>query len=611
MRASTEPGAPARVGLPSAEGAPTDPALPPGLPPSPVASGAAAGAFTVGPRYGMRGDVHLHRGTAADGASVRIALFRYRGVEPLPRFLEQLQADAERWGVFRTTDGRMSSVVPTLEVARIVGQMTCYWVQEDPRGPTLAERLEHAVRFSPAYAVELARKLGLGLMEIHAVGLVHGDLDPNNLHLAANLDLPRLAWGGLAMRLERASIDAGRGNARTLAEVAPEVLLGEEPDGRSDLYGLCAVLYRMLAGQPPWLVRKSGPVPGVSEEDGLPPLPDYVPSPLPELLAVGLRRKRGERPDSVADWVERLEQAAGVLVDLPAPPGTWAPPSEEGLEPTPPTVNRTLSPIERLQGPDPALENAPLGYAVSGAYGRTATPVAPIRSVVPAMPRVVQGSTWPPVPPPPMPPQGSLPPSPLSVGADDHGYAGVPSLPPVSAGAGPTPSLASIPPVPKSLPPPAPAAARGPTILAGLVIAVFPVVVALLVCGLPYSMRLAQPVPVPVPVPVPIAAPDGASREASTAAAPQEAAVLTLRTEPPNAEVWENGQKIGYTPAYIRLTGVATDPPRRFELRRPGFRRRVLEQPFSATPVEVLYSLDPLPQETPAPAPLPPMLQDR
>ena len=199
-------------------------------PPSPIDAGnVVAGRYVTGERYSVRGNVHLHHGASEDGL-VRIAAFKYRGSEPLPRFLELLKYDAMEWGaVSPAENGRLPVIVPTLDIGRMVNATTCYWIQDDPRGPSLGDRLEQNPKFTPEYAIRIARQIGDALRTVHGAGLVHGDLDPHNIPMLANFDLIRLAWGGLASRLEAAGMDAGRGGTRTLAEVSPEVLQGKAP----------------------------------------------------------------------------------------------------------------------------------------------------------------------------------------------------------------------------------------------------------------------------------------------------------------------------------------------------------------------------------------------
>ncbi|MEZ4234898.1 MAG: protein kinase [Myxococcota bacterium] len=522
------------------------------------------GGWTAGARYDIRGDVHLHQSAPPD--ELRFAVWRYRGYEPLPRFLELLRADAEAWGAFRNADGRLSPVVPTVDVARLVGQMVFYWAQEDPRGPSLASRLDQATALSPAFAIDVARQVGAALSEIHAQGLVHGDLDPANVHLAGNLDFVRLAWGGLASRLERAGVDVGRGHGRGLAEVAPEVLLGRTPRVRADVYGLAALTYRMLAGQPAWLVRKNGPLPGVTSEDPLPPLPEWVVSPLPEILAIGLQRDPDRRPSDVADFCDRLAQAARAIADLPDPPGTWAPPHlGDHAEPTPPTVQRTLSPMERLIGPDPALSNAP-PVGILGSAG-TSTPLPGVRSVVPALAR-------------------SLTPLPVT----------------------------TLPPPERTVPPPVPVRRQGPLgpqgapyALGALMVVGFTAVLAAVLCGGMATTR--GPLPVPVPVVV-------------EAVAPPSAPVVTLLSDPSTADVLRDGVSIGHTPMPLPLPS-PDDPPVVLEIRKPGYVAQQVTLSADEPPQRVvtlaadaparvlsLPSARPEPVEPAVEAPVPPPLPD-
>lgn len=525
--------------------------------PSPVEVGAEVGGWTVGARYEVRGDLHLH--LAASPEPMRIAVWRYRGFEPLPRFLEQLRADAEAWGAFHTEDGSMAPVVPTVDVARIVGQMVFYWAQEDPRGPTLATRLEQNTALSPGFAVDVARQLGAALVEIHARGLVHGDLDPHNVHLAGSLDFVRLAWGGLATRLERAGVDVGRGRGRGLAEVAPEVLMGRPPTQRSDLYALAALTFRMLAGQPPWLVRRNGPLPGVTADDPLPPLPEWVVSPIPDLLAIALQRDPDLRPASVADWCDRLAQAASAVELLPAPPGTWAPPEHGGVQPTPPTVNRTLSPMERLMAPDPALANTPPtahGYLP----GAAPTPIPGVRSVVPALARS--------------------------------------ATPALSASTGVT----TLPPPERVVPPP-PRAPAGPQLapyaLGSMMVVGFTAVLAAILCGLPFG-RAPTPQPPAPPIVIQAAPP------APTALSAPVATQVTLYSDPASADVLRDGQRVGVTPMAVDLPAEG-EPPLQFELRKAGHRTRTVEVGWSADPQDVKVELPSVrPAEVPPPVAEPP-----
>jgi serine/threonine protein kinase len=552
-------------------------------PPSPVhANEVVAERFLVGSRYGVRGDVHLHHGSyhSAHGEyeSVRLAVFRYRGAEPLPRFLELLRTDAERWGSLhaldgRSVDGRLPAIVPTLEVGRMVNTMTCYWVQEDPRGVTLAEKLDRPL--SPRYALYLALELGAALHLVHSAGLVHGDLDPSHVHLLGNLDAVRLSWGGLAHRVESAGMDAGRGLQRSLAEVAPEVLQGRWNDPRSDLYGLASLLYRMLAGQPPWLVRRRGPLPGVSAEEPLPPMPEWVRPDLVDALTAALQRELPRRPE-LSEWLDRIAAAHDLYADADEPPGTFSPTTASGegsvsVGPMPPTLNRTLSPVQRLDEQDSALSN---------------TPAPTQRMVTPTSLQNRVGSS---------PPAGSrsfVPPAPRSQ---------PPHMPP--------PALTPLPAPPRVL----------ETSLAFLLpISAFGMLgfgMGILLLALSWVLWTTQgaspqrqaPPPQEVPAPVPTAP---LPAPAPAAPAPAPPAVYEVRSEPSGAELWEGEILHGRTPIEVALTGSVADPPREFQLRMPGYAPYTLVQPYrdgrSSSHVHLQRLRVPVPAPPPAePAPVP------
>ena len=95
------------------------------------------------------------------------------------------------------------------------------------------------------------------LEHAHALGLVHRDLKPENLLIEPDGRL-RITDFGLALAL-RGDAPYGGATSRsgTPQFAAPEQLLGERVDQRTDLYSLAAVTYFALLGRPPF----EGPTP--------------------------------------------------------------------------------------------------------------------------------------------------------------------------------------------------------------------------------------------------------------------------------------------------------------------------------------------------------------
>jgi serine/threonine protein kinase len=98
-------------------------------------------------------------------------------------------------------------------------------------------------------ALELTGQLAEGLAAVHACGLLHRDLKPDNV-LVGDDGRPRLVDFGLVVPVASADL---AGVSGTLPYLAPEQARGEAEriDPRSDVYGLGAVLYELLTGRPP------------------------------------------------------------------------------------------------------------------------------------------------------------------------------------------------------------------------------------------------------------------------------------------------------------------------------------------------------------------------
>ncbi len=121
-------------------------------------------------------------------------------------------------------------------------------------GRSLAEMLEVGEPQS-GEAVEMARELAWILDRAHSSGVVHGDLKPSNV-IVDEKGAPHVTDFGLARELWRLSPEDLRSKTSTGPGLplytAPEQLRGEAPTPRSDVYGLGALLYHMLARRPPF-----------------------------------------------------------------------------------------------------------------------------------------------------------------------------------------------------------------------------------------------------------------------------------------------------------------------------------------------------------------------
>ena len=134
---------------------------------------------------------------------------------------------------------------------------TVYFVMELLDGMSLESLVS---RFGPLPASRVIHILGQvceSLDEAHARGLVHRDIKPPNIHIGRvglRHDFVKVLDFGLVKAVSNRNDGQSLATAQgmtpgTPSYMAPELALGEEVDGRADLYALGCVAYYLLTGQ--------------------------------------------------------------------------------------------------------------------------------------------------------------------------------------------------------------------------------------------------------------------------------------------------------------------------------------------------------------------------
>jgi serine/threonine protein kinase len=90
------------------------------------------------------------------------------------------------------------------------------------------------------------------LAYIHSQGLVHRDLKPSNVMVDQERRVRLMDFGLAKFLAEDGTVTAGGRLVGTFRYMAPEQILGERVDSRSDLYSLGVILYELLAGRAPF-----------------------------------------------------------------------------------------------------------------------------------------------------------------------------------------------------------------------------------------------------------------------------------------------------------------------------------------------------------------------
>lgn len=132
-----------------------------------------------------------------------------------------------------------------------------YLVLEYAPGGSVADRVQRSGPLSRSEWMRLATELTSALAEAHRRGVVHCDVKPSNLLLAADGSL-RLADFGIARGIDTTtrSFDGPRGS---LPFLPPEVLDGDPPSAAGDVYSAALALIHAATGRTPFAATGDSP----------------------------------------------------------------------------------------------------------------------------------------------------------------------------------------------------------------------------------------------------------------------------------------------------------------------------------------------------------------
>ncbi|MHB1140024.1 MAG: protein kinase domain-containing protein, partial [Microthrixaceae bacterium] len=191
-------------------------------------------------------------------------------------------------------------------------------------------------------------RIGLRLLDAleaaHRAGLVHRDVKPSNILLCADGRV-KIADFGIAKADDQTELTQEGSLVGTATYLAPEQLLGNDVDGRADLYSLGIVLYECLTGRVPF-TGDTGAAVALARLHSDPVDPRRLRADVPPRVAEAVLRSLQREPD------DRYDSAADLRAAL----------MDTGPRPTtPPPVAPADYDVEPLQ-PEPSFARSQRGW---------------------------------------------------------------------------------------------------------------------------------------------------------------------------------------------------------------------------------------------------------
>lgn len=245
-------------------------------------------------------------------------------------------------------------IVPVFEAGETEGIL--YIAMRYVAGQDLRVLIDRQGPLQIAAAVRIAAQVASALDAAHDHDLVHRDVKPGNILVAAGTDSDHpehvyLTDFGLTKKsLSLTGFTSVGQFVGTLDYVAPEQISGRPVDGRCDVYSLACVVFETMAAVPPFQRDNDMALLWAHQFDPPPPLtgrrPDLPPA-VDDVLAKALSKSPDDRYDSCLQFVAALRSAARSTVQKDHPPtqvdrriGAWA----TGPEP-PPTPPHWALPV--------------------------------------------------------------------------------------------------------------------------------------------------------------------------------------------------------------------------------------------------------------------------
>ncbi len=202
-----------------------------------------------------------------------------------------------------------------------------YLAMEFIEGESLTDLINREGALAPKRAADIARQTAEALEAAHEFGIVHRDLKPDNIMITktrGGLDLAKVVDFGIAKAAggdEKQNVTKTGLVVGTPEYMSPEQLSGDAVDGRSDIYSLALVFFRMLTGTLPFqadtaqevMIKRLTHEP-LKLKDALPE--GTFPVALQQVMDRALQRMPADRYSSAAEFGADIASTASAMADV-------------------------------------------------------------------------------------------------------------------------------------------------------------------------------------------------------------------------------------------------------------------------------------------------------
>ncbi|MCC6557396.1 MAG: serine/threonine protein kinase [Polyangiaceae bacterium] len=272
--------------------------------------GTRIGTWTLERVLGIGGMASVFLGRRDDGvvAAVKVLHAYLTRIDELrKRFLREGPIGSALAAV-----GPLCEGLPQVLESGVTEEGAAYLAMEVLDGETLFDRMARVGTLPVGEVIEIADKVLAVLMVAHAHGVVHRDIKPENVHLGRDGRVKVLDFGiarvkdalmeGIAELPEKTATKTGVALG-SCEYMAPEQAIGlvHEIDGRTDLFGLGATMFRLLSGRCIHGDLTDARLVIAAATEKAPPLAAVAPAAPPEVCAVVDRALAFAKPDRYPD----------------------------------------------------------------------------------------------------------------------------------------------------------------------------------------------------------------------------------------------------------------------------------------------------------------------